>query len=507
MSIPPEAHNNLGLENVPDLQVVGIGLRPATPLSHDYELNHDPLSTSSGSNSLGLHEMYDLEASPISEEERDLGEGNSTGYERENWTPNMPPVEAYTPIPLRISRSNQFSRSSSLRKLVHVMNPSSSNISTRVNCSPNIPSSGFAEAVLGNKHVSDPFQTHDPHIPRRNRRTPSTIGRDDETPRNYRALSLIYNEALVEVYRHLLFRLPTMYHSRVTQLIYDAEVSKPEMELLFQTLSKGVSYSEDWSPSSETPALKKFKHNWDVFITQVMQEWKTLNVVSALLLSAILTMFQIDGAATQPLIHTASLLSLMCAIWSLIYGCAYILRFASLKGIYRASRWAQEAHDSEEYILWNVWVLLALPAVWLAWSVIAFLIAIMAYVWTSGSSPSASMLQLKEAAWIPRVIVTAFFVLGLLCFVLVVRTFSNYGTLHASNQRPEDSNAAAEENTGDHLTASPGRRIASPRTIAISPEVLFTPDGKGKNSNLSPSPRTPDLLLMSPRSLERRDLE
>lgn len=131
----------------------------------------------------------------------------------------------------------------------------------------------------------------------------------------------------------------------------------------------------------------------------------------------------------------------------------------------------------------------------------------MAYVWTSGSSPSASMLQLKEAAWVPRVIVTAVFVLGLLCFVLVVRTFSNYGTLHASNQRPEDFNAAAEENTGDHLIASPGRRIASPRTIAISPDGLFTPDGKGKNSNLSPSPRTPDLLLMSPRSLERRDLE
>ena len=162
---------------------------------------------------------------------------------------------------------------------------SSTDTSTRVNCSPNVYSSEITEAAQSNRHISEPFQTHDPHIPRRNRRTPSTIGRNDETPGRFGAILLIYNEALVEVYRHLLFRLPTMYHSRVTQLIEDAEVSKPEMELLFHTLGKGVSYSEDWSPSSETPALKKFKHNWDVFITQVMQEWKTLNVVSALLLS------------------------------------------------------------------------------------------------------------------------------------------------------------------------------------------------------------------------------
>ena len=133
----------------------------------------------------------------------------------------------------------------------------------------------------------------------------------------------------------------------------------------------------------------------------------------------------------------------------------------------------------------------------------------MAYVWTSGSGPSASMLLLKEAAWIPRAIVTMVFVLGLLCFGLVVRTFSNYGTLCAPNQRhgSEAPNEVIQENTRNPLIASPGRRIASPRSIAISPEGLFSTDGNGKNSNLSPSPRTPDLILLSPRSLDRRELD
>jgi len=34
-----------------------------------------------------------------------------------------------------------------------------------------------------------------------------------------------------------------------------------------------------------TPALRKFKHSWEIFIDSLLREWKTLNVVSALLSS------------------------------------------------------------------------------------------------------------------------------------------------------------------------------------------------------------------------------
>lgn len=78
-------------------------------------------------------------------------------------------------------------------------------------------------------------------------------------------------------------------------------------------------------------------------------------------------MFQITDATQQPITRTASLVSLVCALWSLIYGGIYIMRFWTMRSMYKASSWAQEAQKTETYIFWNIWVLLSLPAVWLAW--------------------------------------------------------------------------------------------------------------------------------------------
>jgi len=56
---------------------------------------------------------------------------------------------------------------------------------------------------------------------------------------------------------------------------------------------------------------------------------------------AILTMFQIPSAANDPVTRTAALLSLECALMSLSYGCLYIVRFGTMRSMYRASRWAE----------------------------------------------------------------------------------------------------------------------------------------------------------------------
>ena len=42
---------------------------------------------------------------------------------------------------------------------------------------------------------------------------------------------------------------------------------------------------EHWTPPHVSPALARFKHSWEAFIDTLMREWKTFNVVSALLLS------------------------------------------------------------------------------------------------------------------------------------------------------------------------------------------------------------------------------
>jgi hypothetical protein len=130
---------------------------------------------------------------------------------------------------------------------------------------------------------------------------------------------------------------------------------------------------------------------------------------------------------------------------SLSFGIVYIVRFDNMRSMYRASRWAevrrtpptlpstpthlrkQEAQKTETAIFWNVWVLLALPGVWLAWSVLAFIVAIMSFVWRTGASGETHAGLSARAELGPRIGVTCQVVLGLVYFVLVIRTFRNYG--------------------------------------------------------------------------------
>jgi hypothetical protein len=44
-------------------------------------------------------------------------------------------------------------------------------------------------------------------------------------------------------------------------------------------------FPDDWSPPDVSPALIRFKHSWEAFIDSLLREWKTLNLVSVLLLS------------------------------------------------------------------------------------------------------------------------------------------------------------------------------------------------------------------------------
>ena len=141
-----------------------------------------------------------------------------------------------------------------------------------------------------------------------------------------------------ELYLNLLLRLPAMYFSRVARIFEDADVSRPDIErmindsggagggmptapqagdpnaspLLQDSITgrlgpgavpaAGISaavgaataismmhmplpFPDEWSPPLVSPALVRFKHSWENFIDSLLREWKTLNVVSALLAS------------------------------------------------------------------------------------------------------------------------------------------------------------------------------------------------------------------------------
>ncbi|KAI0051467.1 hypothetical protein FA95DRAFT_1554561 [Auriscalpium vulgare] len=246
-----------------------------------------------------------------------------------------------------------------------------------------------------------------------------------------------------QIYLHALARLPSLYFSRVARIFEDAEVSKPDIQRIIDVCASPqieggrhpfrLPFPEEWAPPVVSPALARFKHSWEAFVDTLVREWKTMNVVSALLLSAILTIFQIPDAANDPLTRTAALLSLVCALMSLCYGIVYIIRFGTMRSMYRASRFADEAQKTKTSMLWNVWVLLALPSIWLAWSMLAFIVSILSFVWRTGSTddpsadgPNPRALSPRQALG-PRLAITLTLALGLFYFAMVIQTFKSYG--------------------------------------------------------------------------------
>jgi hypothetical protein len=71
--------------------------------------------------------------------------------------------------------------------------------------------------------------------------------------------------------------------------------------------------------------------------------WLTTRTYSFLIeyTRAILTLLSLDGVPDDPLARTASVLSLICALMSIIYACLYIVRFGAMRKMYKAASWAQ----------------------------------------------------------------------------------------------------------------------------------------------------------------------
>ncbi|KAF8209643.1 hypothetical protein K438DRAFT_1711883 [Mycena galopus ATCC 62051] len=177
-----------------------------------------------------------------------------------------------------------------------------------------------------------------------------------------------------------------------------------------------------------SPHLMNFRHSWEGFIDSLLREWKTQNVVAALMLSAILTMLQIDAAAADPIARTTAILSLISALMSLLFGSMYIMRFGTMRKMYKAASWADEAQKGRTSVLWNVWIMLAIPAIWLAWSIVLFVTCIMAFTWRTGATTdSISTAISQNAARGLRIGVSALLAVALVYFFLIVKMFRKYG--------------------------------------------------------------------------------
>ncbi|KIK00476.1 hypothetical protein K443DRAFT_610856 [Laccaria amethystina LaAM-08-1] len=240
-----------------------------------------------------------------------------------------------------------------------------------------------------------------------------------------------------QIYLHFMLRLPSLYFSRVTRIFEDAEMSMPEIKKMaleatsgWKDPAKDLNRGFIFDPQELTPPYASLQNSWQNFIDSLMREWKTLNIISVLLLSAILTILQIEAAAADPYTRYSALLSLVCALMSLLYGCIYIIRFGTMRKTYKAAEWATEAQKTRTGIWWNVWVMLAMPATWLAWSMILYIFCIMSFVWRAGTSEDVNIHAISPRdALGPRIAITVVFSLGLIYFLLIVSTFRRYGDM------------------------------------------------------------------------------
>jgi len=85
---------------------------------------------------------------------------------------------------------------------------------------------------------------------------------------------------------------------------------------------------------------------------------------------------------------------------------------------------------SRTSIFWNVWILLAMPAIWLAWSLISFIVCMISFVWRAGTPQDGIDRRLsRDQALIPRIFASCVFAIGFIYFILIVSTLRRYGSM------------------------------------------------------------------------------
>ncbi|KAK2464809.1 hypothetical protein APHAL10511_003227 [Amanita phalloides] len=98
-----------------------------------------------------------------------------------------------------------------------------------------------------------------------------------------------------------LFCLPTFYFMRVARMFEDAQLTPREVEQGMKGYMEVTELSR---------GLRTFKELWEGLVDSMLRGWKTLNLVAALLLTAILMLLQMPSVDTNPTWRNTSFLSL-----------------------------------------------------------------------------------------------------------------------------------------------------------------------------------------------------
>ncbi|KAH0582322.1 hypothetical protein H2248_010265 [Termitomyces sp. 'cryptogamus'] len=238
-----------------------------------------------------------------------------------------------------------------------------------------------------------------------------------------------FTRILEKIYLPCLLYLPTLYVSRVDEILRGVQRSKPDIQRRIASGLRNIPHPSEPAPvgATNSKVIDDLIKSWEYLVDSLIREWETLNIISVLLSAAILTTLQIDGAATDPYTRYSALLALVCSLMSLLYGSIYIMRFNTMRRTRKVVEWAEQAQKTTNCILWNIWVLLALPGIWFSWSFIFYLISVMTFVWRTGTTEDVVPQIQPLTALGPRIAITCTLVLGLFYLSLVICEFKCYG--------------------------------------------------------------------------------
>ncbi|KAJ7132651.1 hypothetical protein C8R46DRAFT_1235606 [Mycena filopes] len=179
------------------------------------------------------------------------------------------------------------------------------------------------------------------------------------------------------------------------------------------------------TPSEEVVCINDFNERELWLPTRLCSSWEDLCLILIILHEASLyTTMQIQGVILDPVILTIVEMSTVCLFFGTIYSSILIIVFKKLAKVSKGVVWIQEAKQTSRNTVWNAWILMSLPLSWISWGVFYFAIFIMTFLWRSGntSSPEEGPRQSQAQEYVPRVLTSSTYILGVLYLVLTVYT-------------------------------------------------------------------------------------
>ncbi|KAI0938952.1 hypothetical protein AcV5_000498 [Taiwanofungus camphoratus] len=153
----------------------------------------------------------------------------------------------------------------------------------------------------------------------------------------------------------------------------------------------------------------EFGPKWYHFSKGLTTQYKNMNILSGLLLSAAVGLLQVFNVSDNWPTNTVGIVTLINALISLLFGIVYQIHLSSLTSERHGVIWL----ESTAKVASPAWIgaLLSIPAAWLMWSIGSLLTLILVYVWIEPAQEgtgSAGIMPLPA-----RLLITSVFCFGL----------------------------------------------------------------------------------------------